>query len=212
MPCSEERFRLDVLSKIPLRNEPPLPPDWLHTEMLERFRVLMHASLEEGMNVIEIGCGPHALATVPLVYLVGDTGRVVAVDRARWRFFEEIVVAAGLKKRIIPLRTDARSLPFPYRIFDLAVLVHGIRSLENEENIVRIVSEMLRVADTVFIAETLPVARNERQRAHLELYNLREEIFEALYGRKDDIHYFPLREAAGAYREGWRRDNRERRL
>ncbi|AEH23968.1 hypothetical protein PYCH_02690 [Pyrococcus yayanosii CH1] len=40
--------------------------------------------------------------------------------------------------------------------------------------------------------DCLPIAKNERQRAHLELYNLREEIFEALFGRKDDLHYLPL--------------------
>lgn len=51
---------------------------------------------------------------------------------------------------------------------------------------------MLRVSDRVFIAESLPIANNERQRAHLELYNLRQEIFEALFGEKDDLHYFPL--------------------
>jgi len=83
MLTDEEKFRRDVLSKIPLRNEPPLPPDWLHIEILERFRVLRFASLEEGMNVLETGCGAHAITTVPLAYLVGETGRVVVVDKAR---------------------------------------------------------------------------------------------------------------------------------
>ncbi|NJE62616.1 class I SAM-dependent methyltransferase, partial [Thermococcus sp. 21S7] len=38
MAYSEEKFKKEVFSKIPLRNEPPLPEDWLHIEMLERFR------------------------------------------------------------------------------------------------------------------------------------------------------------------------------
>ncbi|WP_232461767.1 hypothetical protein [Thermococcus pacificus] len=59
---------------------------------------------------------------------------------------------------------------------------------------IKVISEMLRVADRVFIAESLPVANNERQRAHLELYNLREEIFEALFGEKDDLHYPTMEE------------------
>jgi tRNA A58 N-methylase Trm61 len=67
----------------------------LHIEILERFRVLRFAPLEEGMNVLETGCGAHAITTVPLAYLVGETSRVVAVDKARWRFFEEITSAAG---------------------------------------------------------------------------------------------------------------------
>ncbi|AIU69831.1 methyltransferase [Thermococcus eurythermalis] len=189
MPVSEETFKKGVLSKIPPRNEPPLPPDWLHTEMLERLRVLRFAPIREGMNVLEVGCGAHALTTVPLAYLVGETGRVVTIDRSRWSFFEEITASAGLKHRIIPLKVDARELPFPFRAFDLAVLVHGVRSLKSEETMVKVISEMLRVSERVFIAESLPVANNERQRAHLELYNLREEIFEALFGEKDDLHY-----------------------
>ncbi|WP_148883725.1 class I SAM-dependent methyltransferase [Thermococcus aciditolerans] len=189
MLFDEKAFRGKVLSKIPPRNEPPLPPDWLHTEMLERFRVLRFAPIGKSMNVLEVGCGAHALTTVPLAYIVGETGRVVAVDRSRWRFFEEITSSAGLKHRIIPLKVDARELPFPFKAFDLAVLVHGIRSLKSEETMVKVISEMLRVSEKVFIAESLPIANNERQRAHLELYNLREEIFEALFGEKDDLHY-----------------------
>ena len=192
MLFDEETFKRDVISKIPPRNEPPLPPDWLHMEMLERFRVLQSAPIREGMNVLEVGCGAHALTTVPLAYLVGESGRVVAVEVSRWRFFDEITTATGLKHRIIPLKVDARELPFPFKAFDLAVLVHGIRSLKSEETMVKVISEMLRVSERVFIAESLPIANNERQRAHLELYNLREDIFEALFGEKDDLHYFPL--------------------
>jgi len=90
------------------------------------------------------------------------------------------------------MKVDARELPFPFKAFNLAVLVHGIRSLKNEETIVKVISEILRVSERIFIAESLPIANNEGQRAHLELYNRRQEIFEALFGEKDDLHYFPL--------------------
>jgi len=194
MRFEEETFRKRIISKILPRDEPPLPPDWLRVEMLERFRVLQFAPIREGMNVLEVGCGAHALTTVPLTYLVGETGRVVAVDKSRWRFFEEVTSVTGVKHRIIPLKLDARELPFPFKAFDLAVLVHGIRSLKNEEAMVKVISEMLRVAERVFIAESLPIAKNEKQKAHLELYNLREEIFEALFGEKDDLHYPTMEE------------------
>ncbi|NJE07308.1 class I SAM-dependent methyltransferase [Thermococcus sp. M39] len=191
---SEEKFENEVLSKIPLRNEPFLPNNWLHLEMLERFRLSQFAGIKEGMNILEIGCGAHAIATVPLAYMVGETGRVIAVDLARWTYFEEIVKSAGPWRRVIPMKVDAQNLPFPFKSFDLAVLIHGIRSLRNEETIVnvKVISEMLRVADEIFIAESLPIAKTKGQEAHLEMYNLREGIFEALYGRKDDLHYFPL--------------------
>ena len=139
-----------------------------------------------------VGCGAHAITTVPLAYLVGKTGRIVAVDISRWHFFEEITSSAGLRHRIIPSKVDARELPFPFKSFDLAVLVHDVRSLKSEKTMIKVFIEMLRVAERVFIAETLPIAKNQAQEAHLEMYNLREEIFEALFGEKDDLHYLPL--------------------
>ncbi|MCD6144695.1 class I SAM-dependent methyltransferase, partial [Thermococcus sp.] len=138
MLISEENFKKDVLSKIPPRNEPPLPKGWLHIEMLERFRVLRFAPIREGMTILEVGCGAHAITTVPLAYLVGKTGHVVAIDIARWYFFEEITSSAGLRHRIIPLKVDAGELPFPFKTFDLAVLVHGVRSLKSEETMVKV--------------------------------------------------------------------------
>ena len=201
MLISEENFKKDVLSKIPPRNEPPLPKGWLHIEMLERFRVLRFAPIREGMTILEVGCGAHAITTVPLAYLVGKTGHVVAIDIARWYFFEEITSSAGLRHRIIPLKVDAGELPFPFKTFDLAVLVHGVRSLKSEETMVKVFTEMLRVAEKVFIAETLPIAKNQAQEAHLEMYNLREEIFEALFGEKDDLHYLPLERLKGLIEE-----------
>ncbi len=87
---------------------------------------------------------------------------------------------------------DARRLPFPSETFNLAACVHGVRSLRSEAIMVEVFREMLRVAPCLFLAESLPVARNKAQLAHLEMYNLREEIFEQVLGHKDDLHYKPL--------------------
>ena len=189
-----------VLQRIPLgigvrgEWEDYLPPEWLHLEMIERSKLLSHTHIHEGMTLLEIGSGPHALATIPLAYRVGDTGRIIAVDHQRWTYFEEILTAAGLEKRVIPLSVDARQLPFPYACCDLAVIIHGVRSLKRRENIIRILGEMFRVAERIIIAESLPIAKNEMQEAHLEMYLLRQEVFEAVTGEKDDIAYFTLEE------------------
>lgn len=181
-----------LIKNMPPRDEPHLPPDWLHLQMVERCEVLSHAEIGRGTNVLEVGSGHHAIATVPLSHMVGEGGRVTAVEIERWRHFDEIMRATGLRKRVIPLACDATQLPFPFECFDLAVIVHGIRSMRNEETITRILKEMLRVSPRIFVAESLPIAKTKAQEAHLEMYNLREEIFEALTGTKDDIHYFPL--------------------
>ncbi len=187
----------DVVQRLPLGKDEYLPPNWLRVEALERYQVLGHAGVEPGMNVLEVGCGAHAISTVALAHKVGDRGRVVAVEKERWTYFDEIVRASGLAKRVIPQACDATSLPFPYESFDIAVTVHSVRSFRNEGTIVRIFREMFRVAQRVFVAESLPVARNAAQAAHLEMYNLRQEIFEAILGSKDDLHYFPLDQLVG---------------
>ncbi|MGQ4894757.1 MAG: class I SAM-dependent methyltransferase [Candidatus Njordarchaeia archaeon] len=187
-----DRAFAEMLLRIPPWRDPYLPSYWLHIQMIERYKVLLHANITEGMNILEIGCGAHAIATVPLAYMVGACGRIVAIDRERWHFFDMIVESTGLQRRVIPISCNARKLPFKYQWFDLGVIIHGIRSLENEENIIWILKEMFRVTPRIFIAETLPIAKTKGQEAHLEMYNLREEIFEALSGRKDDIHYFPF--------------------
>lgn len=203
MKNEEQRFKEEVLRSVPSRKLkekmmdqiPPeerfaLPDNWLHLEMLERFQILQFAEIFPGMNILEIGCGAHAMATVPLAYRVGSTGRIVAIDRERWKFFEEITIAAGMEKRVIPLKCDAQKAPFPFENFDLAVILHGIRSLMTEEIIIQIFKEMRRVAKRVFVCHSLPEAKNAAQKAYLQMYNLHEPILEAISGEKDDLHYF----------------------
>lgn len=182
----------DVIGKIPYQSRPPLPPEWLRVEMLERYQVVQHADITPGTTVLEIGAGPHAITTVPLAFLVGPNGRVVAVERSRWDRFQEIVSASGLQGRVRSLAGDARALPLRDDSVDLAVCVHGVRSLGDREDLVPIFREMLRAARRIFIAESLPVGRTAAQRAHLEMYDLRHEVFEAAYGRRDDLPYLPL--------------------
>ncbi|HYU07313.1 MAG TPA: class I SAM-dependent methyltransferase [Thermoplasmata archaeon] len=169
--------------------------------MAERFVVLLRVGIEKGESVIEIGCGPHGLATIPLSYGLGARGRVVAVEIGRWGLFADIARQSGLHGRIHPVQCDASRLPIRPGQVDRAVCVHGVRSLRDEGTIIRVVAEMLRVAPLVTIAESLPIATTEAQRAHLQMYNLRAEIFEQVLGKKDDIHYFPLERLVSFFHE-----------
>lgn len=188
---AEPEFR-ELLGRIPLLATPPLPGDWLRWEMLERHEVLSRAPIRAGTTILEVGSGPHAIATVPLAYAAGPSARVVAVERSRWDHFRTVVGRSGLGDRIGPVRGDARRLPLSGDSVSLAVCLHGIRSLHGEEGTVRVIREMFRVAPYVFLAESLPLARNGAQRAHLAMYDLREEVFSAAGGGCDDLHYAPL--------------------
>jgi ubiquinone/menaquinone biosynthesis C-methylase UbiE len=172
---------------------PRLPSDWFRWQVVERQSVLRYAQIPFGANVLEIGCGGQAIATIPLAASVGESGRVVAVDRGRWHDFWKLVETSGLKNRVIPLQEDARKLPFPYSCFDLAVCIHGIRSFDDSKAIEDAIREMFRVTkERIFLAESSPIARNMAQKAHLTMYNLRRPMFLALgegYTSAGDIPY-----------------------
>lgn len=183
-----------VVRGLPVLPRPPLPPDWLVAEMVERYAVVEDSTALPGQSIVEIGSGGHALSTIPLAHRVGAIGRVTAVERERWDRFGELVLASGLGPRIHSVRADARRLPFSAGTFRLATCIHGVRSLGSDETCLQVFREMLRVADRLFIAETLPDGRTEAQRAHLRMYELREEVFLATTGRRDDVHYRGLDE------------------
>jgi ubiquinone/menaquinone biosynthesis C-methylase UbiE len=182
---------------------PRLPPDWYQWQVTERYFILKHAEIGERQNVLEIGCGPQAIATIAVASCVGEHGQVVALDRGRWGDFRKLMKKSGEGDRAMPLQSDARTLPFRSSCFDLAVCVHGVRSFENREVCVEAIREMLRVSkERIFIAESSPIARNRAQQAHLTMYNLRRPLFLAM-GRPQagDIPYFSQKELEGIVKE-----------
>jgi len=181
-----------LIARVPLLNSPPLAPNWLRCEMLERYQLLQHADIHSCSTVLEVGAGPHAISTVPLAFELAPSGRLIASERARWNQFQRILSASRLEERVRAIACDARRLPMRDDSADLSVCLHGIRSLGSEEGIVAVVREMLRVAPRVLVAETLPLGETDAQRAHLAMYALREHAFVALGGRRDDLRYLPL--------------------
>jgi SAM-dependent methyltransferase len=191
----------DLLGRIPLQRTPPLDPEWLRCEMLERFLVLKHVPLREAGRVLDVGSGGHAISTVPLAFLVGADGWVLALERERWGQFRSIVVASGLEDRVRAVTGDARRMPVREDAVDLAVCLHGVRSLGDDVSAVGVFREMLRVAPRIAVAESLPVARTRAQQAHLAMYDLREEVLVASTGRRDDLRYRPLARLASLVEE-----------
>lgn len=182
----------ELLQRIPDQRTPPLDPNWLRYEMLERAQVIRSVRLSSGSTVLEVGAGSHAISTVPLAHAVGPAGRVIATELRRWTNFRTIVRASGLESRVAAVACDARRLPFRNDSCDAAACVHGVRSLRSVEGMVEVFREMLRVAPRIVLVETLPIARTDAQRAHLAMYDLREQVLLARSGRADDLHYLPL--------------------
>lgn len=181
-----------LLARVQPQKTPQLSPEWLRCEMLERVQILRGAHVRPGARVLEVGAGPQAIGTVPLAHFVGGRGAVVAAERERWSRLCEIVDLAGVAGVVRPIACDARWLPLSSDSLDAAYVLHAIRSLGSEEEIGAVFREMLRVAPSIWVAESLPEGRTEAQRAHLAMYRVRSRFFAAADGRPDDRPYLPL--------------------
>lgn len=106
-------------------------PEWLYKNQRGSHCLwLMEAlcqkmELRPGMRVLDLGCGK----VIEAIFLAKEYGVTVwAVDQEanpteNW----ERVCQAGVQDRVIPLRGDARNLPFPDEFFDAVI---GINILQ----------------------------------------------------------------------------------
>jgi len=99
------------------------------------YLVLDGAGLEEGQTVLEVGCGP-GFFTVPAARIVGDSGRVYALDISPLAI-EKVrrkVNEAGVSNVEIVL-ADAARTELPDEAFDLAFLLGLARPVGEIDNI-----------------------------------------------------------------------------
>jgi len=99
---------------------------FIHETLYGLFRdpdkALNAAGLEPGQAVLEVGCGP-GFFTVPAARIVGETGRVLALDvnPLAVEHVREKIEAAGVSNVTVML-SDIAQADFPDRSFDLAFL------------------------------------------------------------------------------------------
>lgn len=176
-----------ILESITLRDLPPFPPNWLRLEVNHRFQVLNHfLSFPIEAKILEIGCGDHGITSMAIAGFLGEQARLLSIDIARLR---EVHHFKRVCPRIEVVQCDALYLPFS-KVFDIAITFDGIRSFRSPDKIIQIFQSMLEWADETIIIATLPIAETSGQKLHLDLFRIREELFDALWGVKDDLFYF----------------------
>ncbi|MFX1505195.1 MAG: class I SAM-dependent methyltransferase [Promethearchaeota archaeon] len=176
-----------ILKLIPLRNEPPFPPNWLRLEVNHRFQVLnhiLHFPIDE--KILEIGCGDHGITSMAIAGFLGSQGKLISIDIARLR---EVHNFKQVSPKIEVVQCDALHLPFS-KVFDKTITFDGTRSFRSPENLIRIFRILLEWVNETIIIATLPIAETSGQKLHLDLFRIREELFDALWGTKDDLFYF----------------------
>lgn len=152
---------LTVVGFIVQRHRPiSLPPFLsfvLENPVTEYFvgadEMLARLHLSPGMSVLDAGCGPGRL-TVPVAEVVGEAGRVVALDsqRAMLRKLEERVSSGGWSN-IHPVEADLGDGTLEGEAFDRAILVMVLGEVRNRGAALREIHYALKPGGILSVTE-----------------------------------------------------------
>ncbi len=143
---------------------------------MERMALAKEIGLKEGDVVLDVGCG-RGYFTIAAAKLVKEVVGLDIMDGGGrygwWSNFKEAIVELKLTDKVSGLKADAQSVPLKDCSVDKAVAVHSIRNFQDERAIQNAMREMNRVISKdgeMVIVESIPIARNKAQEAHLALY------------------------------------------
>ena len=110
----------------------------------ETFELWQRAGIRPGHAVLDVGCGP-GYASVDLAQLVGESGKVVAVDASR-RFVAHLLQRARLLglDNVEAQVSDVQALELPEATFDLAYARWVLCFVARPEEVVRRVARALK--------------------------------------------------------------------
>lgn len=158
-----------------------------------RQKIVQKIRVQEGMFVIDVGCGQGGLTAV-LSKAVGDQGKVLGVDVSTEYFdeFTENVAKWGVKERVSFVLADVANLN---RVIDdgVADMVVGYRFLEelkHAEDMGKIVKEVARIAKKggkICLIELCTNARNEAEKVYIRLH---KESGDSLFEPQEVIDAF----------------------
>jgi len=118
--------------------------EWLYSTFRDADRTLGDAGVEEGMRVLEVGCGP-GFFTVPAARLVGPTGSVCSIDLNRYAVEHVQCKVARLGASNVEVRLlDASATTFEQASFDLVLLLGMRRAIGGLDAILREAHRVLR--------------------------------------------------------------------
>lgn len=162
---------------------------------IERMALAGEMQLHNCDLILDVGCGRGYFT----IAAANFAERVVGLDLMNgygrhgwWKNFAESMDEVGFSDRVMGVRADVRRLPFRESSFDGAVAVHSIRNFRDMITIQTAIGEMKRVVvegGSVIIAESLPVARNKAQEAHLQMFECKARYTsgELRYLERDEL-------------------------
>ena len=166
---------------------------------LERMAIAEEMRLDKKDTVLDVGCGRgyFSIAAARLAKSVVGLDLMNGLGRhGWWGNYRDSIRDLELGDKVLGVKADARHMPFKQNSFTFTVSVHAIRNFQDYGLIEAAIREMKRVAakeGSVVVVESLPVARNKSQEAHLEMFRCKVKY---TFGELD---YLPKEKIVGMF-------------
>lgn len=123
--------------------------------LLQNPKKILGPYVKEGMTVLDVGCGP-GYFTIDMARLVGDTGKVIAVDlqQGMLQLLRAKAQMAALEKRIEIHRCDEEKIGVAEPV-DFAFLFYLVHEAPNAEGLFKEMLTTLKPNGRMLIVEPL---------------------------------------------------------
>jgi ubiquinone/menaquinone biosynthesis C-methylase UbiE len=123
--------------------------------LLHKPEVILAPYIQPGMTVMDFGCGM-GFASIAMARLVGNEGRVIAVDLQQKMLdvLDKRAVKAGVAERIDTHRCEPNSIGVDEPI-DFALAFYSVHEAPDTKRVIAEVYELLRTAGQFLIVEPI---------------------------------------------------------
>jgi len=168
---------------------------------MERMALTTDIDLDKGDTVLDVGCG-RGYFTVAAAKI---SRKVIGIDLMNgqgrvgwWSNYRETIAKLKLEPKVLGLKADAQKIPLREGSVTKAVAAHSVRDFQDKEIIRNSIREMNRVVSKggeIAIVESMPIAKNKSQEAHLAIFECRRKYTHY------ELMYFTQKELLDVFRE-----------
>ncbi len=111
--------------------------------------------VRKGMTVLDVGCGP-GFFTIPMAQLVGESGRVFAVDLQKGMLdrVQRKITGTDLEKRIVLHKCDRDSIGVSEQI-DFALMFYMIHEIPEKDKFFNEMASIMKQTGRMLVVEPL---------------------------------------------------------